>query len=448
MKDLKYSRLILISFLLLLAWAVCSFILLDQMSLDPPQAAANAQKIKVLIRTGTESSALRQISNRFEEETGIEVEFTELGRDVYFTSVGTQLLAGTDAFDIVSVPNTSIAQFASARAILPLDPYLNNKQLTDLESFDIEDFLSVYRYRGATYALPTDISTHFLYYRSDLIPDPPDTWDELFETAKAYTKSMNRTSPTVWGLAMPAVVPEERTKIFASLLWSHGGDVLNENTGDILLDEKASIAAGQYLEKLMKEKIVPQDMLNWDFTRTREALMTGEIAMAAPYWNAAYPLIKNSDSPFKNSIKIAMIPGTKDERGVTNRVPFQHGWTLAINASSTHPLEAWEFIKFATGKRGGAIYAQNGGVPARRSILGDPSFKGTRPEFSLILESMDIAKKEPSIAYYPAMVEIEENALAKILTLYASPRESFTEAANELRQLSGRMNQTSHRTEE
>lgn len=83
---------------------------------------------------------MRQISQTFEADTGIQVEFIELGRDVYFTSVGTQLLAGTESFDIVSIPNTSIAQFAAVHAILPLDSFMNDTYLTDIQSFDVSDF--------------------------------------------------------------------------------------------------------------------------------------------------------------------------------------------------------------------------------------------------------------------------------------------------------------------
>lgn len=437
---MHFNRLMLVSFVLLLIWALSSYLLLDQVTVEPPKAVESANKIKVLIRTGTESTAMRQISQTFEKDTGIQVEFIELGRDVYFTSVGTQLLAGADSFDIVSIPNTSIAQFASVQAILPLDGFMNDTTLTDMQSFDVSDFLSTYQYHDLTYALPTDISTHFLYYRSDLIPTPPETWEELFELAKSYTKSKNVNSPTKWGLAMPAVVPEERSKIFASLLWSYGGDVLNEVNGYVFLDSEESIQAGQYLGKLVQEKVVPQDLLNWDFARTRDALIAGEIAMAAPYWNAAYPMIKQNSDPNKDSIKIALIPGTREQNGQIKRVPFQHGWTLAINASSRNAVDAWKFLQYATGKRGGMIYAQQGGVPARRSILDDPFFAKTRPDFALILKSMDIAKNEPSISYYPAMVDIEERALAKIITSFTKPEISFKDAANELRQLAMKMN--------
>ena len=435
---LRLNRIVyvsFVSFMLLIVWAVSGVVLMNRVDIEPSEAIAAKRTVKVLIRTGSESVGLRQIAKVFEEEFGIQVEFIELGRDVYFTSVGTQLFAGTNAFDVVFLPNTSIAQFADTKALLPLDPFINNSLYTDRLTFDVDDFLSTYPYKGATFALPTDISTHFLYYRSDLIPKPPETWDELYAIAAKFTKQRNEDSPTRWGLAMPAVVPEERSKIFSSLLWTYGGDVIEENTGQVLFDQAGSIAAGSFLNRLVQDRIVPSDMITWDFSRTRDALLSGEIAMAAPYWNSAIDMIKQSDSPYKNEIKIALIPGIRDQAGGIYRTPFQHGWMLAINANAKHPVDAWEFIKFATGKRGGSIYAQFGGVPARRSILSDPSFSSKRPDFALILESMKTAKPEPSLTYYPAMVEIENDALAKILTLHEDPRSTLLSAASKLRNL-------------
>jgi len=438
----KYFSVLILSVVLMLVWAFGGAMLLDGVEIEAPRAQAPAPKVKVLIRTGTESEAMRRIAQPFEQETGIQVEFIEVGRDGYFTAIGTQLLAGTDTFDVVFMPNTSIAQFASTKAILPLDGFIGDPKLTDAASFDSGDFLDTYRYKGVTYALPTDISTHFLYYRSDLIPQPPETWEELSKLARTFTASLNPSSPTKWGLAMPAVVPEERGKIFASLLWSFGGDILQENDGQVLFDSPESVAAGAYLERLVTERTVPDDLLSWDFARTRDALVEGTIAMAAPYWNSAFPQIRQSESssPFKSAIRVALIPGVREADGTVRRAPFQHGWTLAINASSSHALEAWEFLKFATGKRGGMIYANAGGVPARRSILSDPTFKETRPEFPLVLESMNMAKREPSVPYYPAMVDVEERALAKIVTRYAKPGEAFVDASEELRRLLAQLN--------
>ncbi|MGG1519048.1 sugar ABC transporter substrate-binding protein [Paenibacillus oryzisoli] len=434
----KYNGLIIVSFVLLLVWALSGTILLNLETTDSTVVSEPVRKIKVLIRTGTESAALRQLLAPFEHDTGIRVEFIEIGRDGYFTAVGTQLLAGSNTFDIVFVPNTSIAQFASAKAIAPLDGYISSEQSSDPEGFDLDDFLTVYRYKGSIYALPTDISTHFLYYRSDLIPNPPDTWEEVYEIAKKFSQFGNPKSPTIWGLAMPGVVPEERTKIFASLLWSFGGNFLEEDSGKVLLDSEASVRAGDYLQRLVRDKIVPDKLLSWDFVRTRDALLSGEVAMAAPYWNSAYPTIKLNAGPYAGFIRIALLPGRKDSDGTVQRVPFQHGWTLAINANSDNKEAAWKFLAYATGKRGGMIYADAGGVPARRSLLGDPAFREKRPDFSLILETMKMAENEPSVTYYPAMVDAVERALAKVVTLYEEPQDAFREASTDLRRLAVR----------
>lgn len=436
----KFNRLIIISFVLLLVWAFSGLILLDldtDVAALPPEPS---KRIKVLIRTGTESAALRQLLAPFEKETGIQVDFIELGREGYFTFVGTQLLAGSDDFDIVFMPNTSIAQFASAKAIVPLDNYIYQAQRTDPVGMDLNDFLAVYKYQDSIYALPTDISTHFLYYRSDLIPNPPETWDEVYKLARNFSQQENKQSPTKWGLVMPAIVPEERSKIFASLLWSFGGDFLDEDSGEVLLDSKASIQAGDYLARLIREKIIPDNLLSWDFVKTRDSLLSGEVAMAAPYWNSSYPMIKSSDSRYKDVIKVALLPGMRGENGAVEHIPFQHGWTMAINASSNNKDLAWKFIDYSTGKRGGRIYTLAGGVPARRSLLSDPKLQEKRPDFALILDSMKWAKNEPSITYYPAMVDTVERALAKIVTLYEEPKDAFREAAIELRRLGARTN--------
>jgi multiple sugar transport system substrate-binding protein len=425
-----------VAFGLMALWALGGIVFLDQNASPKTTTAAAVDSIKVLIRTGTESDALRQLLGPFEKSTGIRADLIEVGRDGYFTTVGTQLLAGSDTFDLVFVPNTSVAELASAGALLPLDPFIENPALTDLKVFDLQDFLSVYRYNDSIYALPTDISTHFIYYRSDLIPEPPKTWEEVYEMAEKFSQSANPQSPTKWGLAMPAVVPEERTKIFASLLWTFGGDLISGRDGHSLLSEPASIQAGQFIQRLLQRKFVPGDLLYWDFVKTRDALLSGEVAMAAPFWNSAYSMIlSDKESPFSHTIKVALLPGMKDEQGNIRRVPFQHGWTLAINANSKHQDWAWKFLSYATGKQGGALYGKAGGVPARKSILSDPAYKDTRPDFQLILESMKVARSEPSVTYYPSMVEILEKALAKIYTLESHPEDAFKEATNDLNRL-------------
>jgi multiple sugar transport system substrate-binding protein len=391
-----------------------------------------ATEIKFLVRTGVESEALRQLVPSFEKETGIHVQLIELARESYYSSVATQLFAGSNAFDLAFVPSTYIAQFSLAKVIQPLDPFIANPKLTDLQALDLEDFIISSSFENKLYALPTDVSTHLLYYRSDLISSPPQTWDEVIKLAQQFTKINNPDSPTKWGLGITGLAPEELPKVFDTILWSFGGDIIDAQ-GQIALDSVSSIKAGQWLQQLVLDKVVPPDVLSWGFADVREALNKGDIAMAVPYWNAAAGTMNGSGHA--GNIKEALVPGIKGADGTVKRNSFQHSWELAINTNSKHPEEAWKFISYVTGKQGGKLYAKAGGTPARKSLLTDPDLQKLRPEFSLVMDSMKISHNEPIVSYYPLMLNIQNEALTQILTLHQSPEKALTAAASKLRAL-------------
>jgi multiple sugar transport system substrate-binding protein len=392
----------------------------------PSQVASvhEVTEIKLLVRTGVESEALRQLVPSFELETGIHVQLIELARESYFSSVSTQLFAGSNAFDLAFIPSTYIAQFSLAKVIQP--------KLTNLRDLDLEDFIISNAFENKLYALPTDVSTHLLYYRSDLISSPPQTWDEVIKLARQFTKLNNPNSPTKWGLGITGLATEELPKIFDTILWSFGGDIIDAQ-GQIALDSLPSIKAGQWLQQLVLDKVVPPDVLSLGFANVREALNKGEIAMAVPYWNAAAGTMNGSGHA--GHIKVALVPGVVGADGALQRNSFQHSWELAINTNSMHPEEAWKFIAYATGKQGGKLYAKAGGTPARKSLLSDPDLQKLRPEFSLVMDSMKISRNEPIVSYYPLMVNIQNEALTQILTLHQSPEKALSVAASKLRSL-------------
>ena len=88
-------------------------------------------------------------------------------------------------------------------------------------AYNYDDILFTYGYKDSTYAIPFDVSTHFLYYRKDLIETPPETWEEYIETAKGFTKALNSSSETEYGAAITALPGPELPKAFYSAMWSN-----------------------------------------------------------------------------------------------------------------------------------------------------------------------------------------------------------------------------------
>ena len=391
------------------------------------------EKAVVFVRTGIEADAIRATAEAYSKKTGNPIEIMEAGRRGFYATVHTQLIGGSDEFDLAQANNVDVAALAAAEAISPIEPYIYDAKLTDLTEYDLDDFPFVYRYDGKIYAIPFDVSTHFLYYRSDLIPNPPQTWDEYLETARKWTQELNPSSPTKYGASLTALAGSEQPKVFYSVMWSKGGWILDEN-GKIGVDSKGAIEAAKFYVTLRDEKLWAPDSFTWGFSNVQDALKTGVVAMAGPYWNAAYPMIKQSDSPFKDNIRITLVPGERKSDGSIYRTPFQQGKVLLLNANSKRKIAAWKFLQYLTSKEGMRIMAKAGGTPSRLSVLSDPSMQ---PEeyYEMMVESLKISKGDPGPTFYSEQHEVMNQALSAIVTGTGEPEASLKRAGDTLRGL-------------
>jgi len=399
---LRRSLLVLIAVLFILGGISCS---------------KAPDQVTLYVRAGAESDALKQIADHYMKKFNKKVVVNVVGRDGYTASMSTKLLSGSPEIDIYMVPSTMIPELASAKVLEPLDTYISTKD---------SDLLVQNTYKGTTYAMPIDISVLLFFYRSDLIKKVPETWDEYLETAKQFSQKLNPKSPTKYGAAIGALAPEDLSKAFFCMTWSFGGEI--EKDGKPLFNSQGSIDAANYYLKFFGSGVTTPEYLSWGVIQIFEALSKGELAMAAPQWNAVYPYLKTTDSPFKDKIAVALIPGIKKD-GKIERKSFKHSWTLVINKASKAKKDAYRFIDYVVGKEGARFYATNSvGTPARKSILTDPEIIQKRLEFKYVYETLQFANSEPEIVNYDEMINIVNTALTRILTKEKSPEEALTEA--------------------
>ena len=396
-------------------------------------AAYAAEKVVVMVRTGVEADAIRAVAQAYTKATGQSVEMMEIGRSGYYATLYTQLVAGTDAFDLAQANDVDVGVLAGAKAITPIGPYLEDPRQTDPKTFELKDIAFVYGYKGQTYAIPFDVSTHFLYYRKDLVKTPPATWDEYFEEAKRWTRRLDEKSPTMFGTSFTALAGSEQPKVFYSVMWSMGGWIIDEQ-GQVGVDSPGAVAAGEFYAKLRDAKLLPPDIFSWGFSNVKDALETGVVAMAAPYWNAAYPMIKSGKSPLRDQIAITLVPGVRRPDGTISRTPFQQGKILLMNHSSKRKADAWGFYRYLTSKEGMRIMTQAGGTPSRYSLLRDRSLQ-PREYFDLMEASLKIAKGDPAPPFYLKQHEAMNEALSKIVTGKGEVKASLSHAAETIRRL-------------
>lgn len=113
-------------------------------------------KVRILAVTSPETRGLKAVAAEFTKSTGIQVEFSEQGRLGYFESVITQLVAGSDAFDLAQINSTYVTELAAAGALELWDDRLNDPKQTNLAEYDLKDVPVIYRYQGKITMIPTD----------------------------------------------------------------------------------------------------------------------------------------------------------------------------------------------------------------------------------------------------------------------------------------------------
>ncbi|MDZ7836403.1 MAG: extracellular solute-binding protein [Alkalibacterium sp.] len=64
---------------------------------------------------------------------------------------------------------------------------LTEDQLSRLGEYN-EEAVTAFSYEGAQYGIPAVVETYGLFINTDLVPEAPETMDELMETARDLTE--------------------------------------------------------------------------------------------------------------------------------------------------------------------------------------------------------------------------------------------------------------------
>ena len=78
------------------------------------------------------------------------------------------------SFDVVSIEVTWTAEFAASGWLQPL----KGSTLVDTKAM-LPATVRASTYKDVLYAAPVSTDAGILYYRKDLVPNPPKTWDEM-----------------------------------------------------------------------------------------------------------------------------------------------------------------------------------------------------------------------------------------------------------------------------
>jgi multiple sugar transport system substrate-binding protein len=238
----------------------------------------------------------------------------------------------SDAYTVLSLDAVWTSEFAAHQWIdrLPTDQFPLRKMLKPV--------VETAKYRGGLYAAPASSDGGLLYYRTDLVPRPPRTYDDLRQSARAAMERDPRLAGFLWqGRQYEGL----NCNVFEAV-WGHGGELLRD--GRIALDTPAARAALQWLRETITTGLSPKSVISSAEEETRRAFQDGR-AVFLRNWPYVYSLAStDASSKVKGKFAVTVLPhGAKGPS-----VGTVGGWQLGVSKFSKHKNAAIEFVRYAT----------------------------------------------------------------------------------------------------
>jgi len=278
----------------------------------------------------------------------IKINLTIVTWDDFDTKMQTMIAAGTPP-DVWSHWGPSgFADYVYRGLAADLTPYIE-KDNYDLSDF-IPDVLKIYTLGGKVYGLPMLTTGSFIFYNKDLfdaagVEYPPSnwddtswTWDAFLKKCEALTNDTGDPQTTTFGCNLGAWPNDQYA-------WMWGQDLYPDSayqTGfadEAYLDSEAAIAAFQARQDIVWKYHWMPDPAQSDALAAGGGLFEGgKVAMHITggwgWWNFA-----GLEKQF-NWAAAALPYGGPNRRDVV----FTDPWMMS--AKTTHPDEAWEFLKY------------------------------------------------------------------------------------------------------
>ncbi|MFI5084323.1 MAG: ABC transporter substrate-binding protein [Actinomycetales bacterium] len=305
---------------------------------------------------------------------------------------------GSD-YDVVDVDVVWTAEFAAKGWLQPL-----KDQMAIDTSAMLPATVKTATYNNTLFAAPQTSDGGILYYRKDLVPTPPKTWDEMMGMC-SIAKAQN-----IGCYAGQLAKYEGLTVNVAEAINTAGGTIVGAD-GKPTVNTPEAKAGLQNLATAYKDGNIPTEAITFQEEQSRQAFESGKL-MFLRNWPYVYNLAKTDGaSTVKDTFGIAPLPG-KDGPGASSL----GGHNLAVSVYSKHKATDKDFLAFMTSAETEKFYATQGSLaPVLGALYSDAALVQQLPYLPVLKTSIDNAVPRPVTPFYPAVTKaVQDNAYAAI----------------------------------
>jgi multiple sugar transport system substrate-binding protein len=358
-------------------------------------------------------------------------------------------LTGNDrSLDVMALDVVWTAEFAEAGWALPLSEDPAGQAEADAGDNTLPGPLATARWRGRLYAAPITTNTQLLWYRADLMPSAPETWDAMVaEAARLHSEGQ----PS-W-IAVQAKQYEGLVVWFNTLLQSAGGQVLSDDGKTVTLTDTpehraATVKALSIMKSVATAPGADPSITQTDEGTARLALEQGKAALEV---NWPFVLPSMLENAVKGGVSFLPLQDRADLKSAINDVgtfsptdeqfaaayeasqnvfgfaPYPAvtagesarvtigGLNLAVAKTTRHRAEAFEAVRCLRNVENQQYTSIVGGLPAvRTSLYSDPAFQAKYPQYAIIRDQLTNAAVRPATPLYQAVSTMMSATLAPV----------------------------------
>jgi multiple sugar transport system substrate-binding protein len=343
----------------------------------------------------------------------------------YALQKATVALQGDKAPDISYQYGTNMPQLAQTPKLVDLTQKVQETGFNWNDFFDGER--AVATVDGKVLGVPALVDNLAVVYNKDLfkaagVPTPTSdwTWDDFRSAAKAVTDPANK----VFGLAFPADGSETMVWQYEAMLWEAGGDILNTDNTQAVFNSEAGVRALTMLKDIKDDGSMHLDF-HPDAGVSENLFNAGKIGMmiTGPWDLSSFPNVNYG---------VVYMPSF-DQGGSHETIAGPDNWVIFDNGTE-RVNAAWDFLKFMVSPDQVLQDSiDTGHLPIRASVEKMSAFKSFDKKYpgegTFASNLSNVTKARPQVPQYPQVSSALGQALAKVLTSDADPKQALDEAA-------------------
>jgi multiple sugar transport system substrate-binding protein len=324
------------------------------------------------------------------------------------------LLLGDTPYDLLMMDVTWTPKFVAAGWLAPLEAWLDEGELEAM----VPGARLGNRFDGHLWRMPFSADTGLLYWRTDLMEEPPRTTAELVE----ISRSLQRRGKVRWGYVWQGRQYEGLSCMMLEVLHAFGGGWWEPAAGGLaggktVLDSPQAEKAAAWLSMLVRSGISPEAVANFAENEALQVFAAGEAAFLRN-WPYAWREIEKGGGPVVGKVGVTtMVSVSGDPVGGTLGT-----WGLSLLAGSPHPAEAAEVIRWLTGPEvQRELVLSQGYAPTWKALYADAELQRRHPLLEVQRQALAAGPLvRPVTPLYPQFSDVLQRQVNGMLTARGS----------------------------